>query len=367
MTKNSASASRLRSRWAAIGAAVAVTIGAGGLGLVNAQSATSDGLTYVPLTPCRLADSRPGTDNVGPYDERIGATTQKFSFDGRGTSGDCALPANAEALTMNVTGIQPDANSFYTLYPEDLASPPLAAHLVLGALTVTENEVTVTLDDDGEFTLFNNAGTSHVVIDVLGAFVGAERTSCDTTAIVRGTAGFYIGDAGVFVTFDDPLPTATYTLLIQTNNTGGYSTTTEATYFNPLKKTATGFQIQHKTTDDDTPLAVDQSVGLDWVVMYDGDECATSDSSTIVRGTTGFGIGDAGVVVTFADPLPDADYSLFIQPNNNGGYSTTTEATYFNPLKKTATGFQIQHKTTDDDTPLAVDQNVGIDWMVVYD
>lgn len=202
MRKTSAATNRTRSRWAAVGAAVAVTLGAGSLGLVNAQSTPSDGLTYIPLTPCRLADSRPAPDNVGKFNERIGANMKEFDFAGRGTSGNCTLPANAEALTMNVTGIQPTAASFYTLHPEDEALPQ-AAHLVLGALTVTENEVTVKLGADGQFTLYNDAGTSHVVIDVLGVFVngacGADGADgADGDAAPMKTAWYPDSDADTY-------------------------------------------------------------------------------------------------------------------------------------------------------------------------
>ena len=50
--------SLLRTRWSAVGAAVAVTLGAGGIGLVSATF-PSDATTFVPITPCRLFDTRP--------------------------------------------------------------------------------------------------------------------------------------------------------------------------------------------------------------------------------------------------------------------------------------------------------------------
>ena len=88
---------------------------------------------------------------------------------------------------------------------------------------------------------------------------------------------------------------------------------------------------------------------------------------TIQHGSTGFASGEAGIYVNFTTPMPSDQYSLVIQPHDTGGYSTTSDATYFNPLKKTATGFQIQHKTTKDGTPLALDFNVSVDWIAVHD
>lgn len=63
-TTNSATADRLRVRWAGVGAAIAVTFGAGGLGLVTAAG-SDDASSFVPITACRLIDIRDGTNRVG--------------------------------------------------------------------------------------------------------------------------------------------------------------------------------------------------------------------------------------------------------------------------------------------------------------
>src|SRR5262245_39870633 len=59
----------LRGRWSALGAAVAVTLGFGGL--LTASAAGSTGASsFVPITPCRLLDTRAG-DAVGPRSEPL--------------------------------------------------------------------------------------------------------------------------------------------------------------------------------------------------------------------------------------------------------------------------------------------------------
>ena len=63
----------LRVRWAAIGAAVAVSLGAGGIGIVNATISSGSKAVYVPIEPCRLADTRTGADNVGSRSTPLGA------------------------------------------------------------------------------------------------------------------------------------------------------------------------------------------------------------------------------------------------------------------------------------------------------
>jgi hypothetical protein len=80
-----------------------------------------------------------------------------------------------------------------------------------------------------------------------------------------GTAAFTAGNAGIFVTFSVPMPTAQYSVVVQPTNTAGYSPTADCTYFNVLKKTKTNFQVQHKRCDNGTPVNLDANVSLDWI------------------------------------------------------------------------------------------------------
>ena len=63
----------IRTRWAAIGAAVAVTLGAGGGSLGQAAIGSGDKPVFVAIEPCRLVDTRPGDNNVGSRDTPLGA------------------------------------------------------------------------------------------------------------------------------------------------------------------------------------------------------------------------------------------------------------------------------------------------------
>ncbi|MEP7114685.1 MAG: hypothetical protein ABI862_15570 [Ilumatobacteraceae bacterium] len=64
MFRNIHGSTLTRSRWAGIGAAVAVSLGAGGIGFI-AHAANSATSSFVSITPCRLFDTRPAPANVG--------------------------------------------------------------------------------------------------------------------------------------------------------------------------------------------------------------------------------------------------------------------------------------------------------------
>jgi hypothetical protein len=82
-------------------------------------------------------------------------------------------------------------------------------------------------------------------------------------------------------------------------------------------------------------------------------------------GSISFPAGSAGIYVNFSPAMPTTNYSVSVQPTNTGGYSTTSQCTYLNVLKKTTTQFQVQHKTCDTGTPIQLDTNITLNWIIV--
>jgi YVTN family beta-propeller protein len=159
----------LRVRWAAIGAAVAVSLGAGGLGIVNATISSGDRAVYVPIEPCRLADTRPGPDNVGTRNTPLGpAATHTFTV--HGSNGRCSIPAGATAIVANVTAVAPTASSFLTIWPADKKQPLASSLNYSGGQAPFPNAVTVTLSSDGKIKAFNQSGNVHVIVDIAGYY-----------------------------------------------------------------------------------------------------------------------------------------------------------------------------------------------------
>ena len=118
----------MRTRWAAIGAAIAVTLGAGGLGVARAMTVVGEPSSFVSITPCRLADTRPGADHVGEVPaEPIGPDTS-ITIEAHGAHGNCEFPSDATTLSLNVTAVGPTAPTFLTLWPTATGRPK-ASHL----------------------------------------------------------------------------------------------------------------------------------------------------------------------------------------------------------------------------------------------
>jgi hypothetical protein len=186
------SKSPIRARWAALGAAVAVSLGAGGLGIVQATG--PDGASaYVPINPCRLADTRPDT-SVGPHTTPLGPDTA-VTYDGWGdVPGDCDLPTGATGLQLNVTAVGATQLTNLRLYPTGTPLPATSNLNPAPGAAPTPNGVTVTLNGDGQFDVFNRFGQVDVVIDVAGYYTDHDHddryyTKDQTDAAIAASGG----------------------------------------------------------------------------------------------------------------------------------------------------------------------------------
>lgn len=153
--------------------------------------APSTGDLFTGVTPKRILDSRPGSQ-VGPYNTKWGAdTTREVTVAGGTTS----VPADADAVTLNVTVNETNAVSFLTAWPKG-AVKPNASSLNWEPGWTVPNSVTVKVGDDGKINVFNNLGSTHVIVDVVGYYrpaSGAGFTSVQPKRILDSRAAFQVG------------------------------------------------------------------------------------------------------------------------------------------------------------------------------
>jgi hypothetical protein len=123
-------------------------------------------LQFFPLpTPVRLLDTRPDASPNACSQPNAPITGQTSRTQpGRLI---CGIPANAAALTGNVTTVN-SGGGFLTLYPSD-AQQPTVASTNYGPNEIINNVFTVGLGADGAFKIFANT-TTDVVVDVTGYY-----------------------------------------------------------------------------------------------------------------------------------------------------------------------------------------------------
>jgi alpha-tubulin suppressor-like RCC1 family protein len=112
--------------------------------------------TFTPLSPVRVLDTRDGNGPAGPG----GTVTLNLA---------ARVPATATAVVLNVTGVQPTANTHLIVFPAGITRPTTSS-LNLPAGDIRSNQVTVTLGTNRSVSLFNNAGNTHLVADLAGYY-----------------------------------------------------------------------------------------------------------------------------------------------------------------------------------------------------
>ncbi|MDT0215003.1 M6 family metalloprotease domain-containing protein [Rothia sp. ARF10] len=132
-------------------------------GCAPTMSATLTGTAppgrFVARDPSRVLDTRTGTGvpkaPVGP-----GATVT-LTIPG--------LPADATAVTLNLTGTAPTASTYVTAWPTGTTRPN-ASNLNLAKGATDANLVTVMVGSGGRVSFWNASGSTHLVADVAGHY-----------------------------------------------------------------------------------------------------------------------------------------------------------------------------------------------------
>ena len=180
-----------RARWSAIGAAVAVSIGAGGL-ITFASAAGGTASVFTPITPCRLLDTRADGPAVGATPPRATPLGQgeTLTIPARGSFGLCnSLSATGTGAVLNVTVVNSTAGSYLTVWPADKPKPLASSLNWVAGQGATPNQVTTALDPSGMLSLFNNSGTVDVIVDVVGVYEPASTVGGGVGTGPAGPAG----------------------------------------------------------------------------------------------------------------------------------------------------------------------------------
>jgi hypothetical protein len=118
--------------------------------------ATASGKRFNALSPARIADTRASNQKLGP------GATLPVQVGGVGVS------SGATAAILNVTVTNPTTAGFLTVYPG--GTPPTASDLNFTAGQTIPDLVVATLSATGSVTIYNSAGSTDVVVDLVGWF-----------------------------------------------------------------------------------------------------------------------------------------------------------------------------------------------------
>ena len=121
------------------------------------------GLRFVPVTPCRIADTR---NALGTFGGPVlsGGETRSFPVPSAG----CSIPSTAQAYSLNATVVPSGLLSYLTLWPAGGARPNVSTlNSFLGL--VVANAALVPGGTGGAVSAFVTDQT-HLILDINGFF-----------------------------------------------------------------------------------------------------------------------------------------------------------------------------------------------------
>ena len=169
---------RLRTRWAAVGAAIAVTLGAGGLVGVSASPEVSQSV-FTPVNPVRVMDTR-GEGKIGSLDGTGGPRQLKVTGTIPTTTGQqSVVPVGAAAVVMNVTAVDGETGNsggFVTVYP--CGTRPDTSNLNFVHGQTVPNSATVPISANG-YVCFYVYGKAFLLADVVGYYENTSNVAAE--------------------------------------------------------------------------------------------------------------------------------------------------------------------------------------------
>ena len=124
-----------------------------------APTGNTGALTFYPVVPCRVADTR---EADGPVLK--GGTLRSFTI----PASDCSIPVTAAAYSLNVTAVPEGPLGFLTAWPTGLPLP-FVSTLNSPTGTVTANAAIVPAGANGAISVYVT-GQTHVILDINGYF-----------------------------------------------------------------------------------------------------------------------------------------------------------------------------------------------------
>jgi hypothetical protein len=134
-------------------------------GSISVVVISSTGLRFVPITPCRVADTRNPTGPFGGPILRAGVA-REFVL----PNSTCGIPTTAQAYSLNFTIVPPSWLGFLSVWPSGQPQP--VASLLNSDGRVKANAAIVPAGTGGGIIVYGSQNT-HVIIDINGYFVPA--------------------------------------------------------------------------------------------------------------------------------------------------------------------------------------------------
>ena len=132
----------------------------------SAPPPNNTGLRYVPVTPCRLADTREASLGDFGTPALVGNAARSFIIS---QQANCGIPANAAAYAINLTVVPKGRLGYVTVWPAG-AAQPLVSTLNSIDGRIKANAAVVSAGASGAISVFATDATE-LILDINGYFI----------------------------------------------------------------------------------------------------------------------------------------------------------------------------------------------------
>ncbi len=139
------------------------TKGIGQEDTVSDAATTASAMVFIPITPCRIADTRYGSGQFGGPEMSAGST-RTFNI----PQSACSIPSTAAAYSLNITALPDKSLSYLTLWPAGQPQPGVSTLNSDGRTKA--NAAIIPAGTNGGVSIFVTDATQ-VIIDINGYFV----------------------------------------------------------------------------------------------------------------------------------------------------------------------------------------------------
>jgi hypothetical protein len=286
-------------------------------------SATADPLIFVPIAPCRVADTRPGSGYpalgstpLAPLTPLTLPVAGTYVAGGPATT-PCGISVvvDAEAYSLNVTAVPPSgtAGGYLLVYPNPVIPIPLVASLTWNpGASYQTNAVISAASADGSVNVVANS-TTDVVVDINGYYAAPTDLS-QNTAMGSGALNSALGGPS-----GSSNNTAFGYMALYSTTDGGDNTAVGGLALSALNgatglwNAALGSGALQNLTDGEGNVAIGYNAG---------GNLTTGAQNIIIgfqNGQSNLTTGSSNILIGGGGNLPSSSYNIMI--GNVGGYA----------------------------------------------
>lgn len=134
---------------------------------------TGDAAVFVPISPCRVVDTRLAGGPLQPKEERVYQTYGSgsvFLAQG-GKAGGCGISQQSIAVEASVTAVGPKGNGYFRAWPNGETEPNATfLNYTAGQSITNTGAISISRTEPQDLRVQNRDGVTNYVIDIQGYY-----------------------------------------------------------------------------------------------------------------------------------------------------------------------------------------------------